>query len=107
MERLTERWSESVVKLKGCSNVYANVERKRAHIQNAIVRLAVYEDSGLMPDEVMELLKIVRCNDCTHCTSLNLGGYICENKDAPWYREDDIVRVKLDDCCKYGLREKE
>lgn len=54
MERLTERWSDSVVKLKGCSNVYANVERKRAHIQNAIVRLTAYEDSGLMLDEIGE-----------------------------------------------------
>lgn len=66
LERLTERWSESTVKLKGCSNVYANVERKRAHIQNAIVRLAAYEDSGLMPDEIAVFANIVKCNDCRY-----------------------------------------
>lgn len=78
MERLTERWSDSVVKLKGCSNVYANVERKRAHIQNAIVRLAAYEDSGLMPDEIFPVKhgvwlpvdELEDAFDCSECDAM-------------------------------------
>lgn len=31
---------------------------------DAAKRLAAYEDSGLTPEEVMELSKIVRCGDC-------------------------------------------
>lgn len=93
LERLTERWSDSVVKLKGCSNVYANVERKRAHIQNAIVRLAAYEDSGLMPDEVMGIIESktehgrwsVSSNglaECSECGEPNLETKYCPHCGA-------------------------
>lgn len=64
MERLTERYSQSLVRIVGCTTAYSNKERKGANMQNAIVRLAAYEDSGLTPKEVFELTKVVRCRDC-------------------------------------------
>lgn len=103
MERLTKYNERGRACFTGSRSPFDNT----LMIPDVLSRLAAYEDSGLTPEEVAELAKIVSCKDCVHCTALNLGGYICENKDTPWYREDDIVRVNLDDCCKYGLREKE
>lgn len=51
MERLTER-IDGYIKIKGCKSHYPLEERKGAPATNAIVRLAKYEDTGLMPNEV-------------------------------------------------------
>ena len=67
MERLTERLCDGVViRLIGEPSKYPDVEFNGRYIQNAVVRLAAYEDSGLTPEEVMELSKIVRCKDCKY-----------------------------------------
>lgn len=55
-----------------------------------IGRLAAYEDSGLTPEEVMELSKIVRCGDCNF-----------------FDREECIMESREEDCyCRYGERKK-
>ena len=61
MERLTERWN-NFIRVKGCRTCYPSVWSKRAHMQNAIARLAAYEDSGLTPEEVMGLAKAANSN---------------------------------------------
>lgn len=52
MERLTERWCAGGIRIKGCSTLYPDVERKSAPMASAIARLAAYEDTGLEPEEV-------------------------------------------------------
>ena len=54
MERLTERVGE-FIRIKGCKTLYASEERKGAYLNNAIVRLAEYEDVGLEPKEIIGL----------------------------------------------------
>lgn len=48
MERLTE-YVTGGIRIKGCSTIYPDTERKGAPAANAIVRLAAYEDTGLEP----------------------------------------------------------
>ena len=57
MERLSERCGD-YIRIKGCSTLYADEERKGAYLNNAIVRLAVYEDTWMEPDDI-ESLKII------------------------------------------------
>ena len=57
MERLTERY-KGYIRIKGCSTLYANEERKGACLNNAVVRLAAYEDTWMEPDDI-ESLKII------------------------------------------------
>lgn len=56
MERLTERWCKGMVRIKGCSSLYPDKERKGAPATSAIVRLAAYEDTGMTPEEI-DLMK--------------------------------------------------
>lgn len=51
-ERLTEHFGEKYIRIKGCKSLYENAERKSAPAANVIVRLAAYEDIGLLPDEI-------------------------------------------------------
>ena len=54
MERLTERWCAGGIRIKGCSTLYPDVERKSAPMASAIARLSAYEDA--MPlERVQEL----------------------------------------------------
>lgn len=57
MERLTER-AEQFVRIKGCRTVYPEVERKSAPMQSAVARLAAYEDTGLMPEEIKDIVEM-------------------------------------------------
>lgn len=57
MERLSERCGD-YIRIKGCSALYANEERKGAYLNNAVVRFADYEDTGMEPDDI-ESLKII------------------------------------------------
>ena len=50
VERLTEQCPEGI-RIKGCSTLYADKERKGTPASNAIVRLAAYEDTDLEPEE--------------------------------------------------------
>lgn len=54
MERMTERCSGGI-RIKGCSTLYPNVERKGAPMASAIARLAAYEDTSLTPEDVKRL----------------------------------------------------
>lgn len=45
MERLTEHWCAGGIRIKGCSTLYVDLERKGAPVANAIIRLAAYEDA--------------------------------------------------------------
>ncbi|MBC5580886.1 hypothetical protein H8S23_05160 [Anaerofilum sp. BX8] len=55
MERLTEHYGDRCIRIKGCTSAYLNKERKSAPASNAVVRLAAYEDTGLEPEEIIEL----------------------------------------------------
>lgn len=57
MERLTERYGDGYIAIKGCATAYEGIERKGTPASNAIVRLAAYEDTGLEPEEVTELVR--------------------------------------------------
>lgn len=57
MERLTERWCAGGIRIKGCSTLYQDVERKSAPMASAIARLAAYEDTGLSPETVNDLVE--------------------------------------------------
>lgn len=70
--------------------------------RKAINRLAAYEDSGLSPEEVAELAKIVRCKDCFQYSQNteydeDWGGY-CHKYDAD--KNDN-------DCCRYAEKKGE
>lgn len=54
MERLTQR-IDGYLNIWGRTALYEAVERPGAYLNNAIVRLAAYEDTGLTPEEVMAL----------------------------------------------------
>lgn len=56
MERLTEHCGR-YIKIKGCETLYGQSERKSAPMSSAIVRLATYEDTGLMPEEIEKIHK--------------------------------------------------
>lgn len=55
MERLTERFG-NYIRIKGNKSLYGSVEKNRAYLQNAIIRLAAYEDTGLEPNGIMALI---------------------------------------------------
>lgn len=102
MERLTKRNGNSVT-VKGWRISYRAVEEPRQYTQNIIARLAAYEDSGLTPEEVAELAKIVRCKDCVHydmdvCLKIYSDGNI--SKDA-WQER------KPNDFCSFGEKKGE
>lgn len=63
MERLTRHYGHYVV-IEGNKRVYPNTKRKGARINNAIVRLAEYEDTGLEPEEITALVKARAENRC-------------------------------------------
>lgn len=77
MERLTARLGNGI-KIKGLPTWWGDTEQNGAHKQNSVVRLAAYEDSGLTPEEVAELAKIVRCKDCDYAVeSEHEGCVVC------------------------------
>lgn len=57
MERLTERVG-NYIQVKGNTSLYPSEERKKAYLQNAIIRLAKYEDTGLTPYEIVALCEM-------------------------------------------------
>lgn len=100
MERLTKRIGE-YIEIIGCKSLYPTEERKRAPATSAIVRLAAYEDSGLTPDEVSELAKVVRCKDCEYKkkAKYNEKGYlICPASG---------MEITDNDFCSYGEKKGE
>lgn len=60
MERLTERYGDGYIAIKGCTTTYSDKERKGAPHANAIVRLATYEDTGLTPEEITKLTNTLK-----------------------------------------------
>ena len=59
MDRLTERHGRYIT-VKGCKTIHYCIERKSAPASNAVVRLAAYEDTGLMPEEIIGLCSMDR-----------------------------------------------
>lgn len=97
--------ADHVLKRNGLD--HAGKYHEDGHInREALDTMMLYEVKEMIEEApTVDAVEIVRCKDCAHCTALNLGGYICENKDTPWYREDDIVRIKPDDYCSCGEKE--
>lgn len=59
MERLTQR-IDGYLNIWGRTALYEAVERPGAYLNNAIVRLAAYEDTGLTPEEVKLIANALR-----------------------------------------------
>ena len=59
MERLTQR-IDGYLNIWGRTALYEAVERPGAYLNNAIVRLAAYEDTGLTPEEVKLIANVLR-----------------------------------------------
>lgn len=55
MERLTEHLGR-YIRIKGLESIYSSEYSKTARLNNAIIKLAAYEDTGLTPEEIIELL---------------------------------------------------
>lgn len=90
MERLTERVG-NFIEVKGNKSLYSCEERKRAYLQNAIIRLCKYEDTGLTPEEIPN---IVHCRDCKHRYPKDFSAY-CHHRVGP---------LKPDGFCDRGER---
>lgn len=74
MERLTEHFGR-YIRIKGLSTIYSSEYRKTAHLNNAIIKLAAYEDA--MPlERVQELaqaekdgrLEVLKKEEALRCT---------------------------------------
>lgn len=61
MERLTQR-IDGYLNICGRTALYEAVERPGAYLNNAIVRLAAYEDTGLTPAEIVHADKMLKDN---------------------------------------------
>lgn len=99
MEKLTYHYNDKYIAIKGCTSLYEKEERKTAPTASAIARLAAYEDSGLTPEEVMELAKIVRCRDCKLFKTIS-GEHWC-------MRYSFGLRTTDDNFCSYGERKED
>lgn len=75
MDRLTIILG-SGVRIKGCRTYYPRKEEKTAYKQNAIVRLAAYEDTSLTPEEVSSFFTHARWKkdrDTIMCSNCGFG----------------------------------
>lgn len=95
MERLTRRMCGGWGVVEGC-------ELNTLHGMRMVVgRLASYENTGLTPEEVAELAKIVRCKDCEYKkkASYNEKGFlICPASG---------MEITDNDFCSYGEKKGE
>lgn len=106
MERLTERIFREIL-IKGCARYFKNEEQDGAYLKNCIVRLSAYEDSGLTPEEVMELAKIVKCKDCKHSLYCAIDGMIyCQKLTKESKGKGARLLMKESGFCSYGEKEK-
>lgn len=96
MERLTKRYESGGISIKGCTSVYSSRERKGAFLNNAIARLAAYEDA--MPlERARELaqagkdgrLAILPCKAGDVVYEANKRGFISTYK---------VISIHLSDC---------
>lgn len=97
MERLTEyRENGKYIAIKRRKTLYPTEERWNTPATAAIIRLCHYEDSGLTPDEVMEMAKIVRCKDCKyHSHDKEYDNHWCNYQHGAFL-------VKIDGFCDRG-----
>ena len=58
MERLTKRTNGKYNQVKGCPLFYKAKPRKNAAIANAVARLAAYEDTGVSPKELQDVVDL-------------------------------------------------
>lgn len=83
MERLTERYGDGYIAIKGCTTAYSDKERKGAPHANAIVRLAAYEDTNLTPADINDLRNEL-CLKCGKYKDAHLGA--CDG--CRWRKEE-------------------
>lgn len=95
MERLTERYRD-YIRIKGCTTLYSREERKGACLNNAIVRLAAYEDTWMEPDDIESLKIIPATNELMAYRALGT----VEELSALVKARDEGRQVKLP--CKRG-----
>lgn len=95
MERLTERYRD-YIRIKGCTTLYADGERKGAYLNNAVVRLAAYEDTWMEPDDIESLKIIPATNELMAYRALGT----VEELSALVKARDEGRQVKLP--CKRG-----
>lgn len=105
MERLTERCAGGI-RIKGCSTLYADKERKGAPASNAIARLSAYEDA--MPleraqelaqaekDGRLVILPDAKYTEADGEKALQKAMWICGNANNPVTRYTaDAIAEKL------------
>lgn len=114
MERLTKKGqlAGNTVNYVGVDNCFDVRSVPKKFTGNAIDRLAAYEDTGLEPEEVLEL-RLTGSEDCRarcgSCLSFSATGYSAADEDMPelqcgycrYWRHDTQT---LDFCSKYDAR---
>lgn len=120
MERLTE-YVTGGIRIKGCSTIYPDTERKGAPAANAIVRLAAYEDTGLEPcdyavmrsamdqakeatQQLSDVVRILGCSDIDRLKDLaqaEKDGRLVVLPDAKYTDADGekALQKAMWDCC--------
>lgn len=93
MERITTHEGR-YISINGCKSLYLNEERPGAPASNAIVRLAAYEDKGLLPDEITTEPYgcVFYCN-----RKCNLNDDFCaEGPGCPWELSAEAAKHLLE-----------
>lgn len=103
MERLTEHYGERYIRIKGCNSFYPREERKSAPASNAVVRLAAYEDTGLAPEEINNIVAVGGC----YCRECIYGIQIDKSDEIRCCEYHDFTVWPKDGYCSYGQRREE
>lgn len=93
MERITKHEGR-YISINGCKSRYLNEERPGAPASNAIVRLAAYEDKGLLPEEITTEPYgcVFYCN-----RKCNLNDDFCaEGPGCPWELSAEAAKHLLE-----------
>lgn len=93
MERITKHEGR-YISINGCKSLYINEERRGTPASNAIVRLAAYEDKGLLPEEITAEPYgcVFYCN-----RKCNLNNDFCaEGPGCPWELSAEAAKHLLE-----------
>lgn len=95
MERLTEEYGNyAIIDIQEINESIKSLISINNLITELLKRLAAYEDSGLTPEEVMELAKIVRCGECKYF----------QKDDCTMNDFFDFFETRKNAFCSYGER---
>lgn len=77
------------------------IAKGRMYATNEFVALLKKIEGG-------EMVEVVRCKDCMHCSNFN-GGLRCDHPELDYDVEcyDQWINVTTDDFCSYGERRKD